>query len=442
MSFCLQDTGSFSCTSFRRSSIVRSARRNQELTQCRDLRLAIVLHALQSLEAGSEDVSESPTAKPSDQRTKDLLEQLDRAFSYQGRMAGGTANPDFRCGFVSVLGAANQGKSTIVNALVGENLCAIASRPQTTRHAILGLVTTDAAQVCLIDTPGVLDSPPAYKLQEGMMEAVMGAFRDADVLLVVTDLFSTPIPDDGLFRRVQLSNKPKIVCVNKIDLVDKVNKNPVTDANESPQDKTMTVEEAVALWRRLLPDAVAILPMSAGVGGNNDAGVQVLRRLLVGGPDVPAAIREMGRPVPGMFLPGVQFVTDKQAKSLLPRGPPLYDPESLTDRPERFVASETIRAALFESLRKELPYCCEVRIVEFKEPAESDPAPAMIRIRADVIVERDSQKVIVIGKGGEQIKKIGTLARERLEDFFQSKVSSASAAISPLRLHQFGWMGV
>lgn len=357
-------------------------------------------------------------------------------------MAGGTANPDFRCGFVSVLGAANQGKSTIVNALVGENLCAIASRPQTTRHAILGLVTTDAAQVCLIDTPGVLDSPPAYKLQEGMMEAVMGAFRDADVLLVVTDLFSTPIPDDGLFRRVQLSNKPKIVCVNKIDLVDKVNKNPVTDANESPQDKTMTVEEAVALWRRLLPDAVAILPMSAGVGGNNDAGVQVLRRLLVGGPDVPAAIREMGRPVPGMFLPGVQFVTDKQAKSLLPRGPPLYDPESLTDRPERFVASETIRAALFESLRKELPYCCEVRIVEFKEPAESDPAPAMIRIRADVIVERDSQKVIVIGKGGEQIKKIGTLARERLEDFFQSKVSSASAAISPLRLHQFGWMGV
>jgi GTP-binding protein Era len=417
---CLKIARSLAVPPFR-SAAFRSARnRDEDLSRHRDSRLARGL-LFQALEAGSEDASESPASKSSDQRTRDLVEQLDGAFSYEGRMPGGTAGRDYRCGFVSVLGAANQGKSTIVNALVGENLCATAPRPQTTRHAILGLLTTDSAQVCLIDTPGILDSPPAYKLQEGMMEAVVGAFRDADVLLVVTDLFSTPIPDDALFRRVQASRKPKVVCVNKIDLADKVNRKN-GGAQNNPHDKTVTVEQAVALWRHLLPDAVAILPMSAGVGGANDPGVRVLGRVLAGGPDVPAAIRDMGRPIPGMFLPGVQFVTDDQARALLPRGPPLYDSEALTDRPERFVASETIRSALFESLRKELPYCCEVRVVEFKEPAESDPSP-VIRIRADIVVERDSQKVIVIGKGGEQIKKIGSLAREKLEDFFQSKVS-------------------
>lgn len=341
---------------------------------------------------------------------------------------GGSANTDFRCGFVCLLGAPNQGKSTIVNALLREGLCATTARPQTTRHAILGLLTTNTTQACLIDTPGVIEAP-AYKLQEGMMEAVVGAFRDADVLLVVTDLFGTPIPDDSLFQRVQASRKPIIVCINKVDLVHRVNAAASdADADANP-DKTVTVDDAVALWRRLLPDAVAILPMSAGsnvgtgVGGPNNPGVAALRRILTGGPDVPAAIRAMGRPVPGMFPAGVQFVTDEQARALLPKSPPLYDTEALTDRPERFIASETIRAAIFESLKKELPYCCEVRIVKFKEPVATDAKP-MIRIEADVIVERDSQKLIVIGKGGEQVKKIGTIARQKLEAFFQSKVRS------------------
>jgi len=325
-----------------------------------------------------------------------------------------------------------QGKSTLLNALLREELCIATSRPQTTRHAILGLLTTDTVQVCLVDTPGIIDEP-AYKLQEGMMEAVVGAFQDADVLLVVTDLFSSPIPDDELFRKVRLSDKPKIVCINKVDLADKVNA-------ESPenQDKTVTVEQAVRKWRELLPEAVAILPMIAS-NGPDDAGVTTLRRLLCGGPDVPAAFRAMGRPVPGMFPQESvrDYLTDDEAKALLPKSPPLYDQEALTDRTERFVASEIIRASLFQTLKKELPYCCEVRVTQFKErkPQDGDDdvdcetsdrkkkkKRPLIRIEAQVLVERDSQKIIVIGKGGEQIKKVGIAARKKLEDFFQSKV--------------------
>lgn len=306
------------------------------------------------------------------------------------------------------------GKSTLLNAILQEDLCIATARPQTTRHAILGLLTTNTTQVCLVDTPGVIDTP-AYKLQEGMMEAVVGAFHDADVLLVVTDLFSTPIPDDQLFLKVQKCQKPTIVCINKIDLVDKVN----VDADDN-KDKTVTVEQAVALWRRILPNALAILPVTASKGPD-DVGVVALRRILVGGPDVPAAIRDLGRPIPGMFPPGVKFLTDQQARELLPPSPPLYDEEILTDRPERFIASETIRAALFSSLKKELPYCCEVRITEFKEPKEDSTKP-MIKISATIFVERNSQKIIVVGKGGEQIKQVGIAAREKLEDFFGTQV--------------------
>lgn len=381
---------------------------------------------------------------------EDLFRTLDQAFSYEGRTVGSdyynnnnndrpsitttqqvsssSSLSSFRCGFVCLLGAPNQGKSTLVNAVLQEDLCATTFRPQTTRHAILGLLTTNTTQVCLVDTPGILHGTPAYKLQEGMMEAVSGAVRDADVLLIVTDLFATPIPDDSLFQRVQTSRKPKIVCVNKIDLANRTIATTTRAKANAPQDESgrgggedaATVAKAVAVWRNLVPDAVAILPVSAKAGPD-DPGVVALRRLLTGGPDVPAAIRNLGRPIPGMFRPGVQFVTDEQARELLPPGPPLYDKDSLTDRSERFVASETIRAALFESLQKELPYCCEVQVTKFKEPKATDKRP-MIAIDASVIVERDSQKVIVIGKGGEQIKKVGILARQKLEQFFAAKV--------------------
>ena len=340
-----------------------------------------------------------------------LLTNLDEAFAYEGRMKG-SPHEEYRCGFVVILGAPNMGKSTLMNALLDEDLCIATARPQTTRHAILGLLSTANCQLCLVDTPGVI-TDPAYKLQEGMMEAVLGAFYDADVLLVVTDLFSTPIPDDELFLKVQKSRKPVIVAINKVDL--KAVINPEAETN---QDKTLTVEAAVSLWRQLLPKALAILPMCASDGGR-DVGVLALRRILTGGPDVPAAIRDMGRPIAGMFLEGSQFISDEQAIKLLPISPPLYDQDLLTDRTDRFIASEMIRSSLFETLKKEIPYCCEVRIKKFKEPSEEHN---MIRIWADIVVERDSQKVILIGRKGEQIKAVGIASRMKLQEFFQSSV--------------------
>ena len=406
------------------------------------------------------------------------VSQLD----YEGRID--RKGDDHRCGFVCIVGAPNMGKSTLMNALLQEELCVATRRPQTTRHAILGILGGGAdenCQVCLMDTPGVIDQP-AYKLQEGMMEAVVGAFQSADAFLVVTDLFSTPIPDDDLFHRVQQSHKPVVVAVNKVDLVDAVN----PDANQDNKDtedgpeRTVTIEQAVAQWRSLLPNAVAVLPIAAGAGGD-DKGVTALRRLLVGGPDVPAAIRDLGRPVAGMFPAGVRTVTDDEAKQLLPISPPLYDDNVLTDKTERYVnsmsglwptpytpisrswlcrvvltihrsanphsplgahsvvfrfvsslcfvysslnrffASEIIRASLFQALKKEVPYCCEVRITDFREPRPDDKKK-LVRIEANILVERESQKPIVVGKGGETVKKVGIQAREQLEDFLQSKV--------------------
>jgi small GTP-binding protein len=281
------------------------------------------------------------TTKKDDDKSN-LLSQLDDTFDYEGRLP--MKNDDFRCGFVSILGAPNMGKSTLLNALLKEDLCIATRRPQTTRHAILGVLTTPNAQLCLIDTPGIIEDP-AYKLQEGMMEAVMGAFYDADALLVVTDLFSTPIPDDTIFQKVQASRGPVIVVINKIDLVgkaSKINQNHNTENEDDSEDyddgKTYTVPEAVAKWRTLLPNATAILPVASSEGPDNE-GVVVLRTLLLGGPDLPAAIRALGRPVPGMFQEGVKALTDDDAKALLPIGPPLYDEEVLTDRTERYVDS-------------------------------------------------------------------------------------------------------
>jgi GTP-binding protein Era len=263
-----------------------------------------------------------------------------------------------------------------------------------------------------------------------MMEAVKGAFRDSDVILVVTDMFSTPIPDDDLFRKLNLSEKKKIVCINKIDLAEKIgygdNQQRYHGNEEEFEEegnrykRTLSVDEAVLNWRELVPDAVAIIPMSAHEGSANP-GVTALRTLLLGGPDVPKAFRDLGRPLEGMFLPDQKTINDSEAFKLIPMSPPLYDPDTLTDKTERFFASEIVRAVLFTSLGKELPYCCEVRIDEFKEPQRGDKRP-VIKIKASICVERDSQKGIVVGKGGSKIKEVGVEARKQLEDFLQSSV--------------------
>ena len=380
-----------------------------------------------------------------------LLEELDQKFDYDGRILRGNVD-DNRCGYVCILGAPNMGKSTLLNALLQEDLCICTSRPQTTRHAILGILSTNNTQICFIDTPGIIETP-AYKLQEGMMEAVTTAFRDADVLLVVTDLFSTPIPNDTLFTRVQKSTKPVIVVINKIDLkaqaanvkqaLPKITRESIDGDNTIDTDaaikKTVSVEEAVVLWRQLVPNALLIVP-TAAQNGPDDPGVVLLRRLLCGGPNVRDALRNLGRPINGMFQSSTSNINDplwndETIRSyLLPLSPPLYDTDIITDRTERFVASEIIRAVLFTTFQKELPYCCEVRITEFKEPKKISSLSThgkkpdrMIRISADIIVERDSQKAIVIGTNGQQIKHVGATAREKLQFFLQEPVCLLSS---------------
>lgn len=429
-----------------------------------------------------------------------LLRDLDAAFSYSGRLNSQYNYQDsmdpFRCGFVCIMGAPNMGKSTLLNALIQESLSIISDKPQTTRHSILGILTTNTSQICFYDTPGILDQT-SYQLQETMMETVKSSFHDADVLLIVTDAYNTPIPSDELFQKVQLSNKPKLVIINKIDLLQQ--KQPQTLQQEQQSinggnvtlSRTSSIEEIIATWRQLTPDAIAILPVSA-IRGSNDNGVKLLHHILTNNrKHIMESIRQLGRPIPNMFLPqcycsvttsssgttstseptitrkigGLSYATKDLEDSLLniiPISPPLYDIEAYTDRTERFIASEIIRSILFSSklLNKEIPYCCEVQVTEFKETSvvikQQNPPKektrqgidvkarkenanpistksklnqqhqkqkeVLLRISAFIIVERESQKMIVIGKSGQLIKQIGILAREKLQTFFQSKV--------------------
>lgn len=396
-----------------------------------------------------------------------LLKDLDQKIeSYEGRLPSkmDVANNDdegatvvdeenaeqqqHRCGFVGIVGAPNMGKSTLLNALLKEDLCIATRRPQTTRHAILGVMSSSTRQCCLLDTPGVLEGEGAYKLQANMMEAVKGAMKDSDLFLVVTDMFSTPIPNDEIFHRLSQCYKPVVVVVNKIDLEGRAQRpeeKPKDENNQSEIDeeedeeefeKTYTVAEAVAKWRMLLPNALAIIPMAASAetptkGKSKEAattatveehpGISLLRQILVGSgtdeiEDIPALVRALGRPVPGMFQSGIGCLTNEDTQKLLPVGPPLYDDDFLSDRSVRFFCSELIREALLESryLKKELPYCCEVQITEYKEPRKVNE---ITRIEATIFVERDGQKAIVVGKGGDVIKKVGIIAREKIERF-------------------------
>jgi small GTP-binding protein len=400
------------------------------------------------------------------------------------------------------------GKSTLLNALIEESLSIISDKPQTTRHSILGILSTNTSQICFYDTPGILEKA-SYQLQTNMMETVKNSFQDADVILIVTDPYSTPIPSDSLFQKVQLSRKPKLVIINKIDLFQKQKKAQQQKQPQQPQQsnhRNMTsdsrmmgsIDEIIYTWRQFLPDAIAVLPVSA-LQGSKDIGINVLRHILTNDRyHFMESIRQLGRPIPHMFLPqcytptstsevvstlaptGVtaKMKTQKMTRftysttnmedtvlDIIPVSPPLYDIETYTDRTERFIASEMIRSILFTSklLNQELPYCCEVQVTEFKEKSNvvmQQPQPQakyrrppqdmninnnnnkkqqyglpstsaipsrpqkedLLRISAYIIVERDSQKMIVIGKNGQIIKQIGILAREKLEKFFHSKV--------------------
>ena len=265
-----------------------------------------------------------------------------------------------RAGFVSIIGKPNVGKSTLMNALVGERLSIVTSKAQTTRHRILGILNGDDFQLIYSDTPGIIQ--PKYELHNAMMSFVYSSLEDADVVLFVTDIYEKHDEEPVVERLRKMVDTPIILLVNKID--------------QANQDE---VEAKLAYWKEQLPNAAEVLPISALNHFGTDGVLQlVLERL--------------------------------------PVHPPYYPKDELTDKPERFFAAEMVREKIFKLYKKEIPYSCEVVIEEFKE--EED----IIRIRGIIYVERNSQKGIVIGQGGEALKKVGTWAREEMEKFFQKKV--------------------
>lgn len=264
-----------------------------------------------------------------------------------------------RSGFVNIIGNPNVGKSTLMNALVGERLSIITSKAQTTRHRILGIVNGDDFQIVYSDTPGILK--PSYKLQESMMKFVTGAVADADVILYVTDTVERGERSAGIIDRIRQSGVPAIVVINKIDLT-------TPEALEALVDK----------WQGELPEA-RIVPASAKENFN----------------------------IEGLF---------KTILDLLPEGPAFYPKDTLTDKTLRFFASEIIREKILRNYDKEIPYSCEIEIEEYREE------PGIDRISAVIYVARNSQKGILIGHKGEKLKKVGRQAREELEEFLRKKV--------------------
>jgi GTP-binding protein Era len=265
-----------------------------------------------------------------------------------------------RAGFVSIIGKPNVGKSTLMNALVGERLSIVTSKAQTTRHRILGILNGDDFQLIYSDTPGIIQ--PKYELHNAMMSFVYSSLEDADVVLFVTDIYEKHDEEPIVERLRKMQDVTIMVLVNKIDQADQAD-----------------VEAKLAYWHEQLPNAAEVLPISA----LNAFGTE---RVL-------------------------ELVLEK-----LPVHPPYYPKDELTDKPERFFAAEMIREKIFKLYKKEVPYSCEVTIDEFKE--EED----IIRMRSTIYVERASQKGIVIGQKGEALKKVGTWAREEMEKFFLKKV--------------------
>ncbi len=266
---------------------------------------------------------------------------------------------EHKSGFVNILGNPNVGKSTLMNAFVGEKISIITSKSQTTRHRIMGIVNGDDFQIVYSDTPGVLK--PNYKLQESMMKFVGTALVDADIILYVTDIYETIDKNIEFLNKIKETSVPVLLLINKIDLSD--------------QEK---VNELSQKWQELLPQSEVIL-------------ISALKKF------------------------NIDYVFEKIIK-LLPFSPPYFPKDELTDRTERFFVSEIIREKILLNYRKEVPYSTEVVVEEFKEGDD------LIKIRAVIYVIRDSQKGIIIGQKGNAIKKVGTEARIDMEKFFSKKV--------------------
>ncbi len=270
-----------------------------------------------------------------------------------------TEGTSHRSGFVNIVGNPNVGKSTLMNLLVGERISIITSKAQTTRHRIMGIVNTPEMQIVYSDTPGVLR--PNYKLQQEMREFSESALGDADVLIYVTDVVEKADKNADFLSRVSRMECPVLLVINKIDLSDQA-----------------ALEKLVEEWRSVLPHA-EIHPISA----TNNFNVGLLQRRI---------------------------------ESLIPPSPPYFEKDALTDKPARFFVTEIIREKILLYYQKEIPYASEVVVEEFKEEK------SIIRIRVLIIVERDSQKGIIIGPKGVAIKRVGSMARRDLERFFEKKI--------------------
>lgn len=264
-----------------------------------------------------------------------------------------------KAGFVNIIGNPNVGKSTLMNALVGEKLSIITAKAQTTRHRILGIVNKEDVQIVFSDTPGIIK--PAYELQTSMMDFVKSAFDDADILIYMVEVGETALKNESFFQKIINAEIPVILLVNKIDT--------------SSQDQ---VEEKVHYWQDKVPNA-AVFVISALESFNIEA---VYQKIV----------------------------------ELLPEGPAFYPKDQLTDKPERFFVNEKIREKILMHYKKEIPYAIEVETESFIEEEE------IIRIRAVIMVERETQKGIIIGHKGLAIKRVGAEARKDLEKFFEKKI--------------------
>lgn len=264
-----------------------------------------------------------------------------------------------KAGFVNIVGSPNVGKSTLMNQMIGEKLSIVTSKAQTTRHRIHGIVNDDDYQIVFSDTPGVVNA--AYKLHEQMMSYVENSFKDADILLFITDIYESQMNHVATLERIQKLRIPVLVIINKMDL-----------------GNQQQVASRIEYWKEKLPNA-EIIPASALHGFNKE---WVWNRIL----------------------------------ELLPEGPAYFDKEELSDRPMRFFVAEMIREKIFLFTDKEVPYSCQVEVDSYLDE------PDIIKIRAIIVVERDSQKGIIIGKGGDMLKKIGREARKDIEKFVGKKV--------------------
>ena len=264
-----------------------------------------------------------------------------------------------KAGFVNIIGNPNVGKSTLMNAFVGEKLSIITSKAQTTRHRILGIVNGENFQVVLSDTPGIIK--PAYELQASMMDFVKLAFDDADLLIYMVEIGEKELKDEAFFKKITSAKIPVLLLLNKID-----------------KSNQAQLEEQVQLWAEKLPNA-EIIAISALEGFN------------------------------------VKEVFDKIIE-LLPESPPYYPKDQLTDKPERFFINETIREKILIHYKKEIPYAVEIDTEEFFEEEN------IIRIRSVIMVERETQKGIIIGHKGSALKRVGVEARKDLEKFFGKQI--------------------